>query len=425
MQEKVMQGTINKYITAGSSKPKWRYRLRLGRDPLTGIYLREGRGGFAKEGDARAAMRDRIAEITIEKNAPLAAPPPSAEITVAEWLTEWLENNAAQECQHTTVARYRQLAGYITAADAPKEMIALAAMPLANVRRSQVKLALRALKNAKAKRRAHLSASSVKHVRGLLSSAFSAAADQELMTANPVLGMKLKGLSSGQREKARSLTEEELPRLREVCLGDWTLAPIEVALASGTRRGELLCLRWPDVSWATSMLTIDESLEQTKAYGLQVKSTKGRETRQIRLGKAAMDTLRFHREQQAENSRLFGEDYRTDMDLIFCQPSGDYLDPALFSQHVVRRMKKAKISGASAHSLRHTHATHLLSRGVPLATVSERLGHKDQMTTLRIYSHALPRDANRAAETWDAVINGDIRSDVRNAETVDTLGPIQ
>ena len=187
----------------------------------------------------------------------------------------------------------------------------------------------------------------------------------------------------------------------------------------------MLCLRWPDVSWATSMLTVDESLEQTKAYGLQVKSTKGRETRQIRLGKAAMDTLRFHREQQAEHSRLFGEDYRTDLDLIFCQPSGDYLDPALFSQHVVRRMKKAKISGASAHSLRHTHATHLLSRGVPLATVSERLGHKDQMTTLRIYSHALPRDANRAAETWDAVINGDIRSDVRNAETMDILSPIQ
>jgi integrase len=155
------------------------------------------------------------------------------------------------------------------------------------------------------------------------------------------------------------------------------------------------------------MLTIDESLEQTKEHGLQVKSTKGRETRTIKLGPSTMKTLRFHREQQMASRQLFGEDYRTDLDLIFCEQNGNYLSPSLFSQHIVRRMKRAKISGASAHSLRHTHATHLLSRGVPLATVSERLGHEDQTTTLRIYSHAVPKDDNRAAETWDAVM-GDV-----------------
>jgi integrase len=409
-----MKGTITKYITAGSSRPKWRYRLFLGRDE-NGKQRRDGAAGFAREADAAAAMNIKIAELTAKENN--VAPPPSTEITVAMWLTDWLENNAAQECEHSTVARYRQLAGYITAADAPKEMIALAAMPLANVRRSQVKLALRALKKAKAIRRAHLSESSVKHVRGLLSSAFSAAADQELVTANPLLGMKLKGLSSGQRKKARSLTEEEIQRLRAVCLGDWTLAPVEVKLASGIRRGELLGLQWSRLNWTTRELTIAESLEQTKEHGIQVKSTKGRESRTIKLGSSAIATLRFHREQQAEHQRLFGRDYRADLDLIFCEPNGDYLDPALFSQVIARRMKKAKISGASAHSLRHTHATHLLSRGVPLATVSERLGHKDQMTTLRIYSHALPRDANRAAEAWDSVITDIVPAEAPSTET--------
>ena len=92
-QERAMQGTISKYAVAGSSKPKWRYRLRLGKDLLTGNYLREGKGGFAKEAEARKAMRDRIDEITAKQSN--VAPPPSTEITVAEWLTEWLENNAA------------------------------------------------------------------------------------------------------------------------------------------------------------------------------------------------------------------------------------------------------------------------------------------------------------------------------------------
>ena len=67
----------------------------------------------------------------------------------------------------------------------------------------------------------------------------------------------------------------------------------------------------------------------------------------------------------------------------------------------------------------------MIARNSPLATVSERLGHKDQMTTLRIYSHALPKDANRAAETWDAVINGDVLGGLRNPETVDPLVPVQ
>jgi hypothetical protein len=43
----------------------------------------------------------------------------------------------------------------------------------------------------------------------------------------------------------------------------------------------------------------------------------------------------------------------------------------------------------------------LLSKGVPLAVVSERLGHADQNITLGIYSHALPADSNAAAKVWN------------------------
>ncbi len=274
----------------------WRYRLRLGRDPATGSYLREGRGGFAKQGDAAAAMHARIQEIAKERNGSPALPR-STEITVAAWLTRWLDYTD-QECEQTTVDRYRQLAKYVTTADAPPEMVALAATPLTAVRRSQIKPALYALKNAKAKRRDHLSARSVKHVRGLLSSAFSAAVEQEFMPANPILGMKLKGLSAGQRSNVRSLTELEIPALRKVCAGDWTFAPAEVKLGSGVRRGELLALRWTDLDWGWGGIIVNKSLEQTKTHGLRIKSTKGRETRQIRLGKTIMDTLRFHRDQQ-------------------------------------------------------------------------------------------------------------------------------
>jgi integrase len=40
---------------------------------------------------------------------------------------------------------------------------------------------------------------------------------------------------------------------------------------------------------------------------------------------------------------------------------------------LLRRLKLPK--GASLHSLRHTHGSHLLASGVPLPAVSARLGH--------------------------------------------------
>jgi integrase len=59
------------------------------------------------------------------------------------------------------------------------------------------------------------------------------------------------------------------------------------------------------------------------------------------------------------------------------------------------------------HSLRHSHATNLLPRGVPLPAVSARLGHADVNITARIYAHALPDHDRRAADTWDSVVTGD------------------
>lgn len=54
--------------------------------------------------------------------------------------------------------------------------------------------------------------------------------------------------------------------------------------------------------------------------------------------------------------------------------------------------------------LRHTHASNLLSQGVPLSTGSVRLGHADANVTARIYSHALPDDDARAVDAWETII---------------------
>ena len=241
------------------------------------------------------------------------------------------------------------------------------------------------------------------------------AVEQELLLANPMAGLKLKGLAPKRGEVARSLTSSEIQAVRQVCLNEWTFNLIELALASGCRRGELLALVWMDWDLTTGTITISKSLEQTPEGGLRVKSTKSGETRKLRLSRGAISTLRFQRDQQGEHKRLFSADYK-DRGLVFCTPSGEFLQPDLVSQTIVRRLQKAGVTDASFHTLRHTHASHLLSRGVPLAAVSARLGHADPSITARIYSHAIPSDDVRAAQEWDGVID-----ELRAVEELDTV----
>jgi integrase len=118
----------------------------------------------------------------------------------------------------------------------------------------------------------------------------------------------------------------------------------EPGLASGARRGELLALTWPDVDWLSRTVTINKSLEQTRA-GLRLKGTKNDDMRICRLPQAAMVALQFLKEQQTQHSRLFGSDYR-DQGLVFCKPNGDFLTPISFpkpsSEDCERRASKTQ-----------------------------------------------------------------------------------
>jgi site-specific recombinase XerD len=73
--------------------------------------------------------------------------------------------------------------------------------------------------------------------------------------------------------------------------------------------------------------------------------------------------------------------------LVFCNDHGGrVIDIRSAFQGACRR---AGIDNLHFHDLRHTFASHLVMKGVPLKVVQELLGHKDIKTTMR-YAHLAP-----------------------------------
>ena len=77
---------------------------------------------------------------------------------------------------------------------------------------------------------------------------------------------------------------------------------------------------------------------------------------------------------------------------VFIDRNGFLICPELFNYYLKKWGEIANIEGKdfssfSSHMLRHSHVSLLTELGVPIKTIMERVGHKDEKTTLQIYTH--------------------------------------
>lgn len=357
--------------------------------------------GFVTMGDAVNAMaQHRIEEKeAAEKRAlgvGVTSPLPK---TMGQLLIEFFDGYAEKELRPKTVQEYRHQAMYLSAE--------LLAMPLPELKplhftREWARLKKSGGHHRKTKEQRAMSPKSVRNIRGICSSAFRQALAWGVVETNPVRDSVMPRTKMGETRKAAALA----PVHHDLMLAGtnhWIWPTfISVDTALGGRRGETLALRRSDMQWngRSVVFTIKRSLSQTKKFGLQfgpVKTEAGNRTVQVD-DPDAIAMLEAHLQRQEKLREQYGPDYRTDLDLVFCQFNGEPLRPDSVSASISNLCRKLKLpKGVSLHSLRHTYASVLIKQGVPITTISAMLGHTDVATTMRIYTHMLPGQEDVAA----------------------------
>ena len=91
-------------------------------------------------------------------------------------------------------------------------------------------------------------------------------------------------------------------------------------------------------------------------------------------------------------------------DRIFTAWDGGMLNPEALSRWFHKFIVRKGLPDVSIHGLRHTNATLLIAGGVPLKTVSSRLGHSSISTTGNIYAHAIRSADEAAADTLEDIL---------------------
>ena len=151
-------------------------------------------------------------------------------------------------------------------------------------------------------------------------------------------------------------------------------------------------------------MTIERSLEQTRA-GLSFKAPKTRSGRRhVSLPVIAIEALKAHRIRQLEMRVRLGLGKPDDDTLVFTTPDGGMMPPNNLSRDWAIFVKARKLPRTSFHSLRHSHVSLLISSKLDPVSVARRVGHASPTTTMRTYAHLWREADDAAANAIDAAL---------------------
>jgi integrase len=265
-----------------------------------------------------------------------------------------------------------------------------------------------------------LAPNTVKNIRKVLRAALNYAIKEKLIAINPVHKTKLPAVTGSS---ANSLTFEEAEAFISVKDDFWYGDAFVFQLHTGLRPQELLSLIWEDIDSEQGTVRIERACKWIRGVftGFGPTKSKGSD-RVIGLAPEHLELLKLHREKQQKviterkakgkpygepkikgwvmRERLRQSHLYDSPELIFSKPDGMVPNYVVPRNELKVMLQHAGIKGGQTnyrwYDLRHTHATFLLTFGLPNHEVAERMGHSVQ-TLLTTYAHFLKSRRSDAA----------------------------
>lgn len=154
---------------------------------------------------------------------------------------------------------------------------------------------------------------------------------------------------------------------------------ILTALRTGMRQGELKGLQWSSIDWQNRSLAVRHSRDD---YIKELLPPKSNRERHIPLDIDVHAMLHQR---------------KTPTGYVFVRRDGQPYNKDIMNDTIRRLCKKAELKGIGWHTLRHTFASHLAMRGVPMPAIKELMGHASITTTMR-YAHVAPSTLRTAID---------------------------
>lgn len=246
----------------------------------------------------------------------------------------------------------------------------------------------------------------ISRLHGALSGAFRYALERPrtwALTASPMAAVKPPRLPA-RNVSAPQASQINLLRAGAVVGSTFELY-MELAAIIGARRGELVALQWGDVG-PDSILIHRCLVRRPRPEVYAVRNTKTGEKgyRTVAIPAHLIKRLGVLRREQLTLKLASGSSH--DPLWIFSHDAG--YSPWLPGYPTLRFRRLRDELGIPADvkmkNYRHFMATQMLAAGVPLATVSHRLGHSKMTTTALFYAEYLPAADQDAGATIDRIL---------------------
>lgn len=229
-----------------------------------------------------------------------------------------------------------------------------------------------------------LSARTIEYIHTLLKSLFAMAVDDEIMAKNPMLKIK-----PPQKKKVRemvTLTSEQVTEFLNTITNKEHKTLFKLAFASGLRRSELLGLRWSDVDFKKSTISVNQTGLKVDGHAVISQTTKNKTSRRtISVDAGTMAALKSHK--VTIDKRRLKCIHWINNDLVFPGKKGNPRNPDELSKLARKYSMAIGVENFTMHCTRHTHATLLIEAGINFKVLQTRLGHSNFKETMDTYSH--------------------------------------